>query len=75
MGANMSKLDLLKLMLSYEGETEIADFSPQELQELLDRIKSGDPNETRPLTKEEFKEKYYEFYDDVKDPTRKKQDW
>lgn len=71
----MSKLDLLKLMLSYEGETEIADFSPQELQELLDRIKSGDPNETRPLTKEEFKEKYYEFYDDVKDPTRKKQDW
>lgn len=69
----MSQLELMKLMQLYESEADIADFSPQELQELLDRMK--DPNGDLPLTKEEFKRRYYEFYDDVKDPTLKKQDW
>ena len=31
----MSKLDLLKFLESYEGETEIADFTPDELSELI----------------------------------------
>jgi hypothetical protein len=69
----MSKLDLLKLLESFEGEAEIADFSPDELQELIERMKNGD--EPLPTTKEAFKEKYYAYYDDIKDPTRKKQDW
>lgn len=68
----MSELDLLKLLQTYGEETDIADFSPDELQELLDRMQSdGD----LPLTKEAFKEKYFAYYDDVKDKSLKKQDW
>lgn len=68
----MSKLELLKLLEEFEGETEIADFSPQELAELLEKLNG---EEGRPLTKEEFKKKYFEYYDDVKDKSLKKQDW
>lgn len=68
----MSKLELLKLLEEFEGETEIADFSPQELAELLEKLNA---EEGRPLTKEEFKKKYFEYYDDVKDKSLKKQDW
>ena len=69
----MSKLDLLKVLQTYGDETDLADFTPEELQELLDRLQSD--GEILPMTKEAFKEKYFEFYDDVKDKTRKKQDW
>ncbi|MBQ9728418.1 MAG: hypothetical protein IJV85_02365 [Clostridia bacterium] len=69
----MSELDLLKLLQTYGDETELADFSPEELQELLERMANGD--EPLPLTKEAFKQKYFAYYDDVKDKTLKKQDW
>ena len=69
----MSQLDLLKLLQAYGEETDLADFTPEELQEMLDRLQND--GEELPLTKEGFKEKYFEFYDDVKDKTRKKQDW
>lgn len=69
----MSKLDLLKILQTYGDETELADFTPAELAELLEKMKNGD--EPLPLTPEEFKKRYFEFYDDVKDPTLKKQDW
>ena len=77
MGEDMSKLDLLKLMQAYEGEVEIADFTPQELEDLLARLNDDDlpSSDGKPLTKEEFKKKYFDFYDDVKDPSLKKQDW
>ena len=71
----MSKLDLLKLLQSYGEEAEIADFTPQELQELLSRMSADGEEAATPLTKEEFKKKYFEFYDDVKDSSLKKQDW
>lgn len=58
----MSKLDLLKFMEQYEGEVEIADFTPDELEELLSEMREQD----RPLTKEKFRKKYFEYYDDVK---------
>lgn len=69
----MSELDILRLMQLYGEETEIADFSPDELKELLDRLQED--GEPLPLTKEAFKRKYFEFYDDVKDKSLKKQDW
>ena len=69
----MSELDLLKFLQIYGDETELADFSPEELQELLERMQTGE--EPLPLTPEEFKKKYFEYYDDVKDPSLKKQDW
>lgn len=69
----MSKLDLLKVMESYDGEVEIADFTPEELKELIERLERDE--EPLPMTKEAFKKKYFEYYDDVKDKTLKRQDW
>ena len=69
----MSQLDLLKLLQRYGDETDLADFSPDELQELLQRMESGD--EPLPETFAAFKERYFGYYDDVKDKSLKKQDW
>ena len=69
----MSKLDLLKFLERYEGETEISDFTPDELSELIERMRRE--GRDAPLTKEEFKKKYFEYYDDVKDKSLKRQDW
>ena len=69
----MSELEILKLLPLYGDETELADFTPDELKELLDRLEAG--GEELPLTKEAFKEKYFAYYDDVKDKSLKKQDW
>ena len=69
----MSRLDLLKFLERYGDETDISDYSPDELQELIERMKNGD--EPVPLTKEEFKRRYFDYYDDVKDKSLKRQDW
>ncbi len=69
----MSQLDILKLLQRYGEETDLADFSPEELQELLQTMQNGD--EPLPLSFEQFKERYFHFYDDVKDKSLKKQDW
>ena len=69
----MSQLDLLKLMQRYGEETEIADFTPEELQALLDELQAN--GESVPMTPAAFKERYFAFYDDVKDKSLKKQDW
>ena len=69
----MSELDLLKLMQAYGEETELGDFSPEELQELLEEMRNN--GEAVPLTPEEFKARYFAYYDDVKDKSLKKQDW
>ena len=53
--------------------TEIADFTPDELSELIERMQRE--GRDAPLTKEEFKKKYFEYYDDVKDKSLKRQDW
>ena len=68
----MSELDLLKLLQTYGEETELADFTPEELQEMLDRLRAD--GEELPLTPAGFKEKYFAYYDDVKDKSLKKQD-
>ena len=69
----MSELDILKLLQSYGEETELGDFTPDELQELLERMQAD--GEPMPLTPAAFKEKYFAYYDDVKDKSLKKQDW
>ncbi len=68
----MSELDILKLMQQYGEETEIGDFTPEELQELLERMQADGE---LPMTPQAFKEKYFAYYDDVKDKSLKKQDW
>ena len=67
----MSKLDLLKLFSTYEGEISEGDFTPDELEEYLRYVRG----EETPLSPTEWKAKYFEFYDDVKDKSLKKQDW
>ena len=69
----MSELDLLKLLQTYGEETESGDFSPEELQDLL-ACMQADGNEL-PLSPQAFKERYFAYYDDVKDKSLKKQDW
>ncbi len=69
----MSELDILKLMQLYGEETEIGDFTPEELQDLLERMQAD--GEELPSTPTAFKEKYFAYYDDVKDKSLKKQDW
>ena len=68
----MSQLDILKLLQSIGEETELADFTPEELQEMLQRMQADGE---LPLTGEAFKEQYFAYYDDVKDKSLKKQDW
>jgi hypothetical protein len=68
----MSQLDILRLLQRYGEETDLADFSPDELEELLLRLQNGDE---LPETFSSFKERYFDFYDDVKDKSLKKQDW
>ncbi len=63
----MSQSDLMKLFSDLE-EVDLGDFTPEELYELL-------ASAEEPLTPEEWKQKYFEFYDDVKDKSLKKQDW
>jgi len=69
----MSKLDLLKFLESYDGEVELADFTRANVQKIKEGWRRG--GEPLPLTKEEFKKKYFEYYDDVKDKSMKRQDW
>lgn len=71
----MSELDILKLLQTYGEETELGDFTPDELQELLDRMQADERDGALPLTPAAFKERYFAYYDDVKDKSLKKQDW
>jgi len=67
-----SELDIMKFFSRYEEGADFSDFTPDELKELMaEFMQEGDV----PLTKEEFKRKYFEFYDDVKDKSLKRQDW
>ena len=69
----MSELDILKLLQAFGEETELGDFSPEELKDMLDRMMAD--GEELPLTPADFKERYFAYYDDVKDKSLKKQDW
>ena len=69
----MSELDILKVLQTYGEETELGDFTPEELQELIERMQAN--GEELQLTPQSFKERYFAYYDDVKDKSLKKQDW
>ena len=67
----MSQSGLMKLFSRYDSEVTEGDFTPEELEEYL-AYAEGEEN---PLSPEEWKRKYFDFYDDVKDKSLKKQDW
>ena len=58
----------MKLAQVFEGEFNLADFSEDEIEEMLGLI---DEN----MSIEEIRERYYEFHDDVKDRTLSKHKW
>ncbi|MDE5942601.1 MAG: hypothetical protein K2H30_00130 [Clostridia bacterium] len=60
--------DLMKLAQAFDGEFCLSDFTPEELDGLLGLL---DDN----MTVEEVREKYFEFYDDIKDRTLNKHRW
>ena len=66
----MSEADLYKFFSAYDGEADLSDFTPAELEEQLRARR-----EEGALPKESFKEKYFAYYDDVKSKSLKKQDW
>lgn len=69
----MSQLELLKLLQRYGEETDLSDFSPDELLEMLQEMENGDEPSAENFAA--FKERYFGYYDDVKDKSLKKQDW
>lgn len=59
----ISKLDLMKLFSQYEGEISMSDFTPEELEAYLREAEGAEA----PLSPAEWKARYFEYYDDVKD--------
>ncbi len=62
----MTERDIMRLFAEYDGEISMSDFTPEELADML----SYKPEEL-----EELKRKYFSFYDDIKSPALKRQDW
>lgn len=60
----MNKLDFMKLAELFDEGINLSEFTPEELREFI--MQSDN---------ERLKQKYYDFYDDVKDKSLKKQDW
>lgn len=62
----MTERDLMRLFEEYDGEVSMSDFTTEELEEMLG-YEADDLDE--------LKRKYFGFYDDVKSPALRKQDW
>ena len=62
----MTEYELLKYLEKYDEDIKLYDFSVDELNKM-----AGCELENY----ERYKEKYFEFYDDVKCSSLKKQDW
>ena len=58
----------MRLAQSYDGEFSLSDFTADELEELLNPV-------DREMTVEEIRQRYFEFYDDIKDRTLEKHKW
>lgn len=63
-----TNLDLMRLAQAFDGEFCLADFTPDEIDELLGYFDEG-------MTPDQVREKYFEFHDDVKDRTLDKHKW
>lgn len=60
--------DLMKLAQAFDGEFCLSDFTPDELDEMLGLLDES-------MTAEQIRQKYFEFYDDIKDRTLEKHKW
>ena len=66
----MTRYDMMKLFSAFEEFSE-GDFTPEELEQYLQYAEGTEA----PLSPYAWKAQYFEFYDDVKDKSLKKQDW
>lgn len=62
----MNNKKLIKLMNSYDEDFKLSDYSVSDLEEMSGIKKNQNIN---------FKQRYFDFYDDVKSSSLKKQDW
>lgn len=62
----MNDKELLKLSELYDEAVNLYDYTPQEIEELA-KLKQN--------SSKTFKEKYFEYYDDVKSSSKKHEDW
>lgn len=58
----------MRLAQAFDGEFCLSDFSPEELDELLGYIDDD-------MTVDQIRDRYFEFYDDIKDRTLEKHKW
>ena len=73
----MNEYELSKLFDRFDGAVNLSDFSEEELIALRDSMRGEDSSED--MTDSErarlFKQDYFDYYDDVKDHTRGREDW
>lgn len=62
----MNEYELMKLSENEDEAINLYDFTPEQIEELK-KMKSE--------ALRVFKQNYFDFYDDIKDSSRKKQDW
>lgn len=62
----MNDKELLKLSELFDEAINLYDYTPQEIEELA---------KSRQKDSKNFKEKYFEYYDDVKSSSKKHEDW
>lgn len=60
--------DLMRLAQALDGDFCLSDFTPEEIDEMLGLLDDG-------MTADEIRDKYFEYYDDVKDRTLNKHKW
>lgn len=58
----------MRLAQNYDGEFNIADFSCEELEEMLNPLDDT-------MSVEDIRRRYFEYYDDIKDRTLDKHKW
>ncbi|MCD8295905.1 MAG: hypothetical protein LUE27_11795 [Clostridia bacterium] len=63
----ITRWDLMKLSQSFDDEFILGEFTDEEIYELLGLNDD--------MTIDEVKERYFEYYDDIKDKSQKKHKW
>ena len=62
----MNEYELMKMSEKEEEAVKLYDFTPEQIEALASMKAEALKN---------FKQKYFDFYDDVKDSSLKRQDW
>jgi len=61
----LTNSEILRYIQNFDEDFSFSDYTTEELFDLIDRFRNID----------DFKEKYFDYYDDIKSMSRKRQDW